>query len=122
MSKVLLVEDDQDILDILVDIVKRLKLDVLTANDGEAALALFKSAKPDLVMADIRMPKLNGIDLSAAIKRLDSSVPVVLFSGQYPNLVEDKVENQIECDHVLYKPFIQVDIIESVRMFLGAHI
>jgi CheY-like chemotaxis protein len=122
MSKVLLVEDDQDILDILVDIVKRLKLEVLTANDGEAALALFKSAKPDLVMADIRMPKLNGIDLSAAIKRLDSSVPVVLFSGQYPNLVEDKVENQIECDHVLYKPFIQVDIIESVRMFLGAHI
>jgi CheY-like chemotaxis protein len=120
MPKVLLVEDDQDILDILVDIVKRLKLDFVTANDGEAAFALFKAARPDMVMADIRMPKLDGIDLSAAIKKLDPSMPVVLFSGQYPNLVEDKLENKIECDHVLYKPFIQVDIVESLRMFLGA--
>jgi two-component system response regulator VicR len=119
MPKVLVVEDDRDVLEIIVDIIKRHNIDVVTAQDGEEALEKYAKEQPDLVMADIRMPKLNGIDLSHTIKKRNPNLPIILFSGQYPDLVEDLIEKKLQCDHVLFKPFVQMDIVESLRLFLG---
>jgi hypothetical protein len=55
--------------------------------------------------------------MSNSIKNFSPKTPVILFSGQYPLLIEDKVNNQINCDHVLYKPFAKRDIIESLKLF-----
>jgi len=100
------------------DIVRRKGFDVVTASDGLEAIDLFKNEKPNLVLADIRMPGMDGIQMAEAIKKLDASIPIILFSGQMPNLIDDKLENRITCDHVLYKPFAQADIIESIGLFL----
>jgi CheY-like chemotaxis protein len=116
--KILVVEDDQDIREMVEDIVRRKGFDVVTASDGLEAIDLFKNEKPNLVLADIRMPGMDGIQMAEAIKKLDASIPIILFSGQMPNLIDDKLENRITCDHVLYKPFAQADIIESIGLFL----
>jgi CheY-like chemotaxis protein len=117
-AKILIVEDDPDILDILEEILAEAGFEPIRASDGEEALSLFAKHKPRLVLADIRMPKLDGINMSAALKNLTPEIPVILFSGQYPQLMEDKMDNRIPCDHVLYKPFAKHDIIESLKLFL----
>jgi CheY-like chemotaxis protein len=117
-AKILIVEDDSDILDMLELILAEAGFESIRANDGEEALGLFAKHKPRLVLADIRMPKLDGINLSTALKNLAPEIPVILFSGQYPQLMEDKMDNRIPCDHVLYKPFAKHDIIESLKLFL----
>jgi DNA-binding response OmpR family regulator len=117
-TKILVVEDDEDILEMLQDTVQKNGFDVVTAADGLEAVILFKNEKPNLVLADIRMPGMDGIQMAEAIKKLDASVPIILFSGLMPNLIEDKLENRITCDHVLYKPFVQADILESINLFL----
>jgi CheY-like chemotaxis protein len=117
-AKILIVEDDSDILDMLEEILSEAGFESIRASDGEEALGLFAKHKPRLVLADIRMPKLDGINLSTALKNLAPEIPVILCSGQYPQLMEDKMDNRISCDHVLYKPFAKNDIIESIRLFL----
>jgi two-component system chemotaxis response regulator CheY len=117
-TKILVVEDDEDIREMVHEIVQKKGFDVVTADDGEKAIAVFKKEKPNLVLADIRMPGMDGIQMAEALKKLDSSIPIILFSGLMPNLIEDKLENRITCDHVLYKPFAQSDILESINLFL----
>jgi CheY-like chemotaxis protein len=121
-AKVLIVEDDPDILDMLEDIVKEKGFQTILAHNGEEALELFKKEQPRLVMADIRMPILDGIALAEAIKTINPQTPVILISGQYPNLMIDKLDNKLHCDHVLYKPFARADLIESLYLFLSEQV
>ena len=118
-AKVLVVEDDPDILDMLKNIIQEKGFHVICAHQGEEALELFKREQPCLVLADIRMPVLDGIALAEAVKSLNPNTPVILISGQYPNLMTDKLDHKLKCDHVLYKPFASADIIESLNLFLA---
>jgi CheY-like chemotaxis protein len=118
-SHVLVVEDDEDIRNMIEEVIRGLGFPVIKAADGQEAYESFLIQKPALVLADVRMPRLNGIEMAAAMKRIDRAVPVVLFSGQMPNLVQDRLNNVVDADHVLYKPFSNEDIATSVGLFIG---
>jgi DNA-binding response OmpR family regulator len=82
-NKILVVEDERDYRDFL-DLVLRLEgYEVSTANDGMDALKKIKSDCPDLVVSDLCMPKLDGIDLVKRIREIPDceSVPVVILSA-----------------------------------------
>ena len=116
--KILIVEDDEEILNLLRDIVLSRGYQPLLASDGEAALQIFFEHNPALILADVRIPKLDGIQLADKIKAASPSIPVILFSGQLPNLLEEFQEKRIKADHVLYKPFATNDILESLTLLL----
>ncbi len=80
-QKILVVEDDEMSLMICRKMLELLGYEVITARDGEEALKLYESAHPDLVVADIVMPKMGGKELLAKIKEKDPEAKVILVSG-----------------------------------------
>jgi len=78
---ILIIDDEVDILEPLQELIEEEGYRVITAEDGEEGLGLYKSHKPDLVVSDIYLPKFNGIDLLKKIKEENQSVPVIMLSA-----------------------------------------
>src|SRR6185312_1768937 len=81
-KKILIVDDDSLLLKILADQFSQNGFEVVTANDGEAGLELFKKEKPDIVLADVLMPKKTGIEMLEAIRQEfpDDKTPAFILS------------------------------------------
>ncbi len=81
--RVLIVDDDQRILDLLVELLNAEGYEVAPASDGEHALELVKSLEPDLIISDVVMPVISGIELCRLLKQdaLMATIPVLLISG-----------------------------------------
>jgi len=80
-NKILLVDDEEGIRNVLGISLADLGYDVLTAEDGEEALRLFQEFKPSIVLTDIKMPGMDGIDLLQAIKTEDPDTEVIMITG-----------------------------------------
>ena len=78
---VLIVDDDPDMLETCVRILRLSGHDSLTATGGEAALALLRGRLPDLILADLRMPGMDGLTLLARARQVAPHVPVVIVTG-----------------------------------------
>ena len=89
---------------------------VVTVGDGEQAIARIPLERPDIVLADIGMPKRSGYDVSAFVKgRPDlSHIPVLLLAGAFEP-VDDARAQQVKCDGVLVKPFEPQQVVSRVR-------
>lgn len=116
--KVLVVEDDLDILELVAETISGHGFQVITAVNGQEALAKYISHRPELVLTDVNMPILNGFRLSEEIRKIDPNGKIIIFSGEYPSLLEDCSDGRIKCDLVLYKPFAQKDILETVLLIV----
>jgi DNA-binding response OmpR family regulator len=83
MKKVLIVEDTLEALKMLKDLLEIEGYQVISAENGEEALDTFKSCSPDVVVTDLRMPKMDGFSLLATIKASEElkSIPVIIFSA-----------------------------------------
>ena len=81
MKKILVVDDEIFICELLNDFLSMRGYDVNTANCGEDAMSMFESIRPEVVLLDIRMPGINGIDILEKIKDIDSAVKVVMLSA-----------------------------------------
>jgi CheY-like chemotaxis protein len=91
-------------------------IDVVTVSDGEEAIARMASEPPDIVLADIAMPKKNGYEVAAFIKEHPtlSRVPVLLLAGAFEPVDEERAK-RVKCDGVLVKPFETHEVITRVR-------
>src|SRR5262245_20323846 len=121
MSRKLLLADDSVTIQRVVELTFADEdVQVLTAGDGEQAIARVQAEKPDIVLADIGMPKRSGYDVSAFIKNdaTLSHIPVLLLTGAFEPVDEDRVRD-VGCDGVLIKPFEPQHVIERVRELLG---
>jgi CheY-like chemotaxis protein len=89
---------------------------VVTVGDGEQAIARIPVERPDIVLADIGMPKRSGYDVSAFVKgRADlSHIPVLLLAGAFEP-VDDARALLVKCDGVLVKPFEPQQVVSRVR-------
>lgn len=88
MKKILLVDDEENIRFIYEEEFKEEGYTVTTAGNGIDALELFSREKPDLVVLDIQMPGLNGIEVLRRMKTLEPSVPIILCSA-FPEFKQD---------------------------------
>jgi CheY-like chemotaxis protein len=96
---------------------------VITVGDGEQAIARIPIERPDIVLADIGMPKRSGYDVSAFVKgRPDlAHIPVLLLAGAFEP-VDDARAQQVKCDGVLVKPFEPQQVVSRVRELVeGVH-
>ncbi len=89
-ATILLVDDDKNTRDGLQHFLEGLEYDVLPAENGKVALEIFTREKPDLVLADIRMPEMDGVTLLGKIHALDANVKVILLTAY--GSVEDAVK------------------------------
>ncbi|PWE21602.1 DNA-binding response regulator [Aliarcobacter skirrowii] len=79
--KVLIVEDEIDLANLIKSSIKELFFKVVIAKDGLEAIKKFDSFKPDIIISDIMMPNLNGLEMSKKIKEKYSETPIVILSA-----------------------------------------
>jgi len=79
--RVLIVDDEADFLDTLIKRLRRRRIDVRAAGDGQQALALLENDPVDVVVLDVRMPKMDGIRLLERIKQRHAGIEVIMLTG-----------------------------------------
>ena len=114
--KLLFVDDDPDILDLLAFLAGRTGLATLTARDTPTALALFDSERPDLAIVDVMLGAWSGFDLVAEL-RARSDVPIVLLTAKSSE--DDRVRGlELGADDYLIKPFSHRELLARIRAHL----
>ncbi len=116
MHKILLVDDEQSILDLLEMILKREQFQVATASDGKSAMALFDSFNPDLVLLDLMLPDTNGHDLCREMTN-KRRVPIIMLTAK--NDIIDKVLGlELGADDYITKPFDTRELVARIKAVL----
>ena len=117
MSKILIAEDDKNILAGLVDILKMEGYTTVIARDGEAAVKQVKDRKPDLLILDVMLPKLNGFEVCKRLKSQGSTVPIIILSAQGEEA--DKVLGlELGADDYVTKPFSPRELVVRIKAVL----
>jgi len=115
----LIADDDQDVQRLLTLYVRPLDCEVLTARDGEEALAIAQTRLPDLVLLDVMMPKRSGWEVCQALKAVQrtSHIAVVLVTGRGD--VKDRLTGlQLGADDYLVKPFNRDEVLKRIGALL----
>lgn len=117
MRRKLLLADDSVTIQRVVELTfSGEQIDVVAVSDGEQAIARIPAEQPDIILADIAMPKKNGYDVAAFVKQHPSlsHIPVLLLAGAFEPVDEERAR-LVKCDGVLVKPFETHDVIARVR-------
>ena len=112
--KMLFVEDEPDLINIISTTLTKLNLNFLTATNGEEALELYKNnLDVDLIITDINMPKMNGLALIENVRDIDASLPVIIMSAHTEQEYIKKAA-QLGVTSYLLKPFDFIKFIDLV--------
>ena len=103
MSKILLVEDELSLAMLVKDNLEAQGYVVSHATDGQAAIEAFQRETPDLIILDVMMPKVNGYEVSKAIRTIDKKVPIIFLTAKVQ--VKDVVKGSIYYHSVKVKPW-----------------
>ncbi|MDP2702975.1 MAG: sigma-54 dependent transcriptional regulator, partial [Candidatus Rokubacteria bacterium] len=113
-GRILLVDDEEEIRELLSRLVRKEGFEPLAAPDGETALDLIRRESPDVALLDIRMPGLDGMELLRRAKEIDRDLPVIMITSH--GLVKGAVEALRAGAHdYLVKPFENAEVIRSIR-------
>jgi two-component system, cell cycle response regulator DivK len=121
MSKtVLIVEDNELNMKLFHDLVKSLGLNVLQTRNGMEALSLVREHKPDLVIMDIQLPEVSGIEVTSWIKAdpTIAKTPVLAVTAFAMKGDEDRIRAS-GCDGYLSKPIAIASFLQTVKSFVG---
>ena len=116
MKKILVAEDEDSNYE-LVKIVLQKRYKLLRAHNGIEAVMMNEDEHPDMILMDIRMPEMNGLDATRIIKEVSTETPVVALSAYAfeENIRDAKAAG---CDDFMAKPFKVENLIEMVKKYL----
>jgi DNA-binding response OmpR family regulator len=117
MKRILVIEDDISILKGLKDVLAFKSYDVLTAIDGEKGYAAAVEKKPDLIILDIMLPKMDGFTLCKKLRDAGNTTPILMLTarGEEPDMVKGL---DIGADDYVTKPFSLPELLARVRALL----
>ena len=117
-GKILIVDDEQDALDNCRRILSRVPYDCLTECNPVRALDVIQRERPGLILTDLRMPELDGIEVLTAAKRFDPSVQVVLLTA-HATLETAVTSMRYGAFDYITKPFASTDLVQVARRAFG---
>ena len=116
-NKVLLVEDDSTLSFIIEDALVREGFDVITASDGEDGLRKFGTDGPDIVVADVMMPKLDGFSMVKLIRAQSPAVPVLFLTAR--TSIDDLLHGfELGANDYIRKPFQIAELLVRIKALL----
>ena len=116
MKQILVVDDEPRIAEICRDYLKRAGFEVITAANGDDALALARGRQPDLIVLDLKLPGRDGLDVTRALRQR-SNVPIIMLTARIEE--SDKLVGlELGADDYLTKPFSPRELVARVRAVL----
>lgn len=119
MSKILILDDDQDLLSIVKSLLRKKGFEVWAFADWNKAWENIKRNKPHLILLDVFLKGMDGMDVCKKLKSTSSTrhIPVIMFSS-YPNIAETAIE-EFGADEFIAKPFEVNDMVRKIRDVLS---
>jgi DNA-binding response OmpR family regulator len=116
MKTILVVDDEPKIIQIARDYLEHAGFAVVTASDGTTALSAWRAAKPDLIVLDLGLPNLNGLDVTRTLRK-DSNTPIIMLTARHEE--SDKLVGlELGADDYIVKPFSPKELVARVRAVL----
>jgi DNA-binding response OmpR family regulator len=115
-KKILVVDDESEILEICRDYLHAGGFDVVTAGDGPQGLAEARSQKPDLVVLDLMLPGMDGLDVCRSLRR-ESNIPIVMLTARIEE-ADRLIGLELGADDYITKPFSPRELVARVRTVL----
>ena len=116
MKTVLVVDDEPSIASIAGDYLRHAGFDVITVDNGADALAAARTRRPDLIVLDIGLPRMNGLDVARALRR-EGDVPVIMLTARIEE--SDRLTGlELGADDYMTKPFSPRELVARVRSVL----
>lgn len=117
MSRILIIEDETPMRTALADVLSAEGHRVLSAADGESGLNHAVAEKPDLILLDVMMPKLDGFAVCRELRRISNPVPILMLTAK--GQIDDRVKGlDVGADDYLVKPFSTEELLARVRALL----
>ena len=117
MSEILVAEDEANIREALADLLESEGYAVRTAADGAEALAAYAQKRPDLLLLDVNMPKMNGFDVCREIRRTDARLPIVMLTARVEEIDKVRGLERGATDYVT-KPYGMNELLARVAAHL----
>jgi DNA-binding response OmpR family regulator len=115
-GKIMVVDDEKKIVDLVRTYLERDGFQVVEANDGRSALDVFRRESPDLVVLDVMLPELDGLEVCREIRKT-SATPVIMLTARGED-VDKLVGLEIGADDYITKPFSPRELVARVRAVL----
>lgn len=116
VARVLVIEDEKKIADWLTAFLQQANFDVLTANDGSTGLKLAEREKPDVVLLDLMLPDMDGLDVCRVIRQR-SDVLILMLTARIED-TDRLIGLEVGADDYITKPFNPRELIARIRAFL----
>jgi len=116
MKTILVVDDEPKIVQLARDYLEHAGFAVLTAADGPTALHAARSSKPDLIVLDLGLPQLDGLDVTRSMRK-DSDVPIIMLTARSEE-TDKLIGLELGADDYLTKPFSPKELVARVRTVL----
>lgn len=120
MKRILVVEDSLTVQSTLKRLLGREGYEVGTASDGLSAFAMLDTFKPQLIMLDIGLPGVGGIELCVAIRRTPdfANTPIIMATGSH-KLVDVRLAHEFGANAYITKPFDEVELVMTIESLLS---
>lgn len=121
-NKILIVEDDFFLLEIYAHKFANAHFDIITARDGEEALTLIKKEKPDVILLDLMLPKVDGIEVLRILKKdsASSSIPVVVLTNRGEREIIEKAASLGAKAYITKITYTPTEVVSKVKAVLDA--
>lgn len=120
MTKILIVDDEKDIVETLSFLLKSKGYDVISAHDGEEGLKLAKEENPNLIILDVMMPKINGYKICRLLKydAKYKNIPIIMVTARSQD--NDKlIGEETGANEYITKPFEFSNVLEIISKYTG---
>jgi two-component system NtrC family response regulator len=118
MKKILVIEDEELLCKVYSATLTELGYEVITANDGKTALELLQKEIPNLIVLDMKLPEISGIQLLKEIRKIDNKVPIIIATA-YDGLKDDYEIWSSQVSDYIVKPVKLVELAEKIKKILG---
>ncbi len=115
-KKILIIDDEPQIVEICRDYLKVAGYETVTASNGVQGLSLARREKPDLIVLDLMMPEMDGLDVTREIRR-ESDVPIIMLTARVEE-TDKLIGLELGADDYITKPFSPRELVARIRVVL----
>jgi len=115
-KKILVIDDEPKIVEICCDYLRSAGFDVIAADDGQEGLRLARREKPDLIVLDLMLPGIDGLDVCRTLRK-ESNIPVIMLTARVEE-TDKLIGLELGADDYITKPFSPRELVARVRVVL----